>query len=145
RKESPTSTAATGSTAAPRSSSTTTAAWSSCTGATSMPAAPSPRPWRSDQSPESTKAKPFLGFRALTPISLCSGSGPVLGEGSRIGQIHRKVLALVCLDEGRQNVEPLAFGATRRGRHQRLDLLQRCPVVRFSPDGFDFHSIALAC
>ena len=38
-----------------------------------------------------------------------------------------------------ENIEPLPFPGVRGGIHERLDLLQRSPVIRLGPDGTDVH------
>src|SRR5476649_1894295 len=57
----------------------------------------------------------------------------------RIGHVHRKVLALVGLDQGSEDIQALAFGRIGVGGHQGLYLLERGPVVGLCPDWFDIH------
>src|SRR2546425_8830401 len=58
----------------------------------------------------------------------------------RIGQVHGKVLRLVGLDQGGENVQPLSFGRAGSRSHEGFDLLQRRAVVSLRADRLDVHS-----
>ena len=47
------------------------------------------------------------------------------------------MLPIISLDQRDEDVEPLPLLRLLGGVHQRLDLLERPPVVRFGPDGPD--------
>src|SRR5216683_7480718 len=57
----------------------------------------------------------------------------------RVGQGHRMMLALIGLDEGGQNLEPVTLGRSRRRVKKSIDLAERQIIVGFGLDGANIH------
>lgn len=63
---------------------------------------------------------------------------PEFDRLDRVGRIDRVVLALIGVDQGRQDIEPISLRRARARPLQPLDLCEGCFVIRFASDRLDF-------